>query len=198
MGGSSAAEACRNILQCVTYPARTAAAGEPPCWVSPKARRRGQRKPWCPADRFDGCCDWRGDRSRQLHVWRPREQRASSGRNGNRVFAPGDNIPKDRASIGPRGARSAPMTWEGVRGCRGKHPPNLLLPQTAGDGLRRFPIDAPQRLTENELSDFSRLWHDGCVKAIIEAQDVDRNHSAQGMSERDSATQAMSRMRNGR
>ena len=37
----------------------------------------------------------------------------------------------------------------------------------------------PKRLTENELSDFSRLWHDGCVKAIIEAQDVDRNHSAQ-------------------
>src|SRR5580700_10525521 len=33
-----------------------------------------------------------------------------------------------------------------------------------------------KRLTENELSDFSRLWHDGCVKAIIEAQDVDRNH----------------------
>ena len=38
---------------------------------------------------------------------------------------------------------------------------------------------AAQRLTENELSDFSRLWHDGCVKAIIEAQDVDRNHPAQ-------------------
>src|ERR1700730_562041 len=36
-----------------------------------------------------------------------------------------------------------------------------------------------KRLTENELSDFSRLWHDGCVKAIIEAQDVDRNHPAQ-------------------
>src|SRR6202040_1753050 len=35
-----------------------------------------------------------------------------------------------------------------------------------------------QRLTENEFIDFSRLWHDGCVKAIIEAQDVDRNHSA--------------------
>jgi hypothetical protein len=34
-----------------------------------------------------------------------------------------------------------------------------------------------QRLTENELSDFSRLWHDGCGEAIIEAQDVDRNHS---------------------
>ena len=29
------------------------------------------------------------------------------------------------------------------------------------------------------LSDFSRLWHDGCVDAIIEAQDVDRNHSSQ-------------------
>jgi len=38
---------------------------------------------------------------------------------------------------------------------------------------------APKRLTENELSDFSRLWHDGCVEAIIEAQDVDRNHSTQ-------------------
>jgi hypothetical protein len=34
-----------------------------------------------------------------------------------------------------------------------------------------------QRLTENELSDFSRLCHDGCGKAIIETQDVDRNHS---------------------
>ena len=34
-----------------------------------------------------------------------------------------------------------------------------------------------KRLTENELSDFSRLWHDGCGKAIIETQDVDRNHS---------------------
>ena len=37
----------------------------------------------------------------------------------------------------------------------------------------------PKRLTENELSDFSRLWHNGCVEAIIEAQDVDRNHSTQ-------------------
>ena len=36
-----------------------------------------------------------------------------------------------------------------------------------------------QRLTENELSDFSRLWNDGCGVAIIEAQDVDRNHSAE-------------------
>jgi hypothetical protein len=35
----------------------------------------------------------------------------------------------------------------------------------------------PKRLTENELSDFRRLWHDGCGKTIIEAQDVDRNHS---------------------
>jgi hypothetical protein len=34
-------------------------------------------------------------------------------------------------------------------------------------------------LTENELSDFSRLWHSGCVEAITEAQDVDRNHSAE-------------------
>ena len=36
-----------------------------------------------------------------------------------------------------------------------------------------------KRLTENELSDFSLLWHDGCVDTIIEAQDVDRNHSAE-------------------
>jgi hypothetical protein len=36
-----------------------------------------------------------------------------------------------------------------------------------------------QRMAENELGDFSRLWHDGCGVAIIEAQDVDRNHSPQ-------------------
>ena len=40
-------------------------------------------------------------------------------------------------------------------------------------------ITSAERLTENELSDFSQLCHNGCVKAIIEAQDVDRNHSAQ-------------------
>src|SRR5271166_4904875 len=34
-----------------------------------------------------------------------------------------------------------------------------------------------KRLTENELSYFSRLWHDGCGETIIGAQDVDRNHS---------------------
>ena len=39
--------------------------------------------------------------------------------------------------------------------------------------------DRSKRLTENELSDFSWLWHKGCIKAIIEAQDVDRNHPAQ-------------------
>jgi adenylate cyclase len=37
----------------------------------------------------------------------------------------------------------------------------------------------PQRPTENELSDFSRLWYDGCGKTIIEAQDVDRDHSSE-------------------
>jgi hypothetical protein len=37
----------------------------------------------------------------------------------------------------------------------------------------------PKRPTENELSDFSQLWHDGCGKTIIEAQDVDRNHSSE-------------------
>src|ERR1700719_2889594 len=55
-----------------------------------------------------------------------------------------------------------------------------------GPGLRRedkggIPLNylnASKRPTENEFIDFSRLWHDGCVKAIIEAQDVDRNHSA--------------------
>jgi hypothetical protein len=36
-----------------------------------------------------------------------------------------------------------------------------------------------KRLTENELSDFSPLWQDVCVQAIIEAQHVDRNHSAE-------------------
>ena len=43
-------------------------------------------------------------------------------------------------------------------------------------GARIGPYD-PKRLTENELSDFSQLCHDGCGKQIIEAQNVDRNHS---------------------
>jgi DNA-directed RNA polymerase specialized sigma24 family protein len=38
-------------------------------------------------------------------------------------------------------------------------------------------LDMAKRLTENELSDFSRLWHDGCGRTIIETQDVDGNHS---------------------
>src|SRR6516165_9404581 len=36
-----------------------------------------------------------------------------------------------------------------------------------------------QRLIENEMSDFSRLWHDGCGETIIWAQNVDPNHSAE-------------------
>jgi hypothetical protein len=65
-----------------------------------------------------------------------------------------------------------------------------LLPHDRENSLRApaialydtFELGAPvyrhaKRLTENELSDFSRLWHDGCGKAIIEIQDVDRNHS---------------------
>ena len=35
-----------------------------------------------------------------------------------------------------------------------------------------------KRLTENELSYFSRLWHDGCAKPSIEAQHADLNHSS--------------------
>jgi len=53
-----------------------------------------------------------------------------------------------------------------------------LLDLSERHQLGHVAIDA-ERLTENELSDFSRLWHDGCVEAIIEAQDVDRNHSTQ-------------------
>ena len=46
---------------------------------------------------------------------------------------------------------------------------------SAGGAIVLGPVT--KRLTENELSDFSQLWHDGCVEAIIEAQNVDRNHS---------------------
>jgi hypothetical protein len=51
-------------------------------------------------------------------------------------------------------------------------------------GGERIPLINPRRgifkrPTENELSDFSGLWHDGCGEAIIEAQDVDRNHSTE-------------------
>jgi hypothetical protein len=48
---------------------------------------------------------------------------------------------------------------------------------TRSCNVSRDTIPRLQRLTKNELSDFSRLWQDGCGKAIIEAQDVDRNHS---------------------
>src|SRR5271166_5142870 len=41
----------------------------------------------------------------------------------------------------------------------------------------RIVVVRTERLTENELSYFSRLWHDGCGETIIGAQDVDRNHS---------------------
>ena len=50
-----------------------------------------------------------------------------------------------------------------------------------GDGvtIRGRNSAEPKRPTENELSDFSRLWHDGCGKTIIEAQNVDQNHSSE-------------------
>jgi hypothetical protein len=49
---------------------------------------------------------------------------------------------------------------------------------TLGGAVNQFfRSPAFKRLTENELSDFSQLWHDGCGEAIIGAQDVDRNHS---------------------
>jgi hypothetical protein len=50
----------------------------------------------------------------------------------------------------------------------------LIAPSLAYVAIYDF---TAKRLTENELSDFRRLWHDGCGKTIIEAQDVDRNHS---------------------
>jgi hypothetical protein len=43
--------------------------------------------------------------------------------------------------------------------------------------LRVYFLTSPKRPTENELSGFSRLWHDGCGETIIEAQHVDLNHS---------------------
>ena len=53
---------------------------------------------------------------------------------------------------------------------------HTALPMRAADIAKTLTKFA-KRLTENEFSDFSRLWHDGCSEAIIEAQDVDRNHS---------------------
>jgi len=65
-----------------------------------------------------------------------------------------------------------------------KHPhyPDLLTVTSTGtrDRTKRpEPGRSNKRLTENELSDFSQLWHDGCGKTIIEAQDADQDHSAQ-------------------
>src|SRR6266481_1586685 len=68
--------------------------------------------------------------------------------------------------------------WQPGHGGRASFSLTKLRPQRAPI----IPIqwqEATKRLTENELSDFSRLWHDGCVEAITEAQDVDRNHSAE-------------------
>ena len=52
-------------------------------------------------------------------------------------------------------------------------------PDTYSALVDKTALAASERPTENELSDFSRLWHDGCGKTIIEAQNVDRNHSAE-------------------
>ena len=48
----------------------------------------------------------------------------------------------------------------------------LMSPPNTGLGQKQE-AEFPKRPTENELSDFSRLWHDGCGKTIIEAQNVD-------------------------
>ena len=42
-----------------------------------------------------------------------------------------------------------------------------------------FGEPATKRLTENELSDFSRLCQYGCGQTITEEQDVDRDHPAE-------------------
>ena len=55
-------------------------------------------------------------------------------------------------------------------------PHGSRLPSPGGPDMANQAISC-KRLTENELSDFSRLWHDGCGKTIIEAQDVEQNHS---------------------
>jgi hypothetical protein len=55
----------------------------------------------------------------------------------------------------------------------------LIKEQQYAEGFVLTGWKIAKRLTENELSDFSYLWHDGCAEAITEAQDVDRNHSAE-------------------
>jgi hypothetical protein len=55
-----------------------------------------------------------------------------------------------------------------------------LIDRATGAQLELPPrVVSYKRLTENELSDFSRLCQDGCGQTITEVQDVDRNHSAE-------------------
>src|ERR1700746_1299706 len=76
------------------------------------------------------------------------------------------------------------IRWSGEPGVElarhGVHRPGRYRPQTrkySGIGVAAGRATWTKRLTENELSDFSRWWHDGCGETIIEAQHVDRNHS---------------------
>jgi hypothetical protein len=68
-----------------------------------------------------------------------------------------------------------PTLYPALAAKLGLLPPDLLIIITQFYSN----LQHAKRPTENELSDFSRLWHDGCGKAIIQAQDVDRNHSSE-------------------
>jgi L-alanine-DL-glutamate epimerase-like enolase superfamily enzyme len=74
------------------------------------------------------------------------------------------------------GSRSRPALERGITQADESRRRGVIMEAIAGVDIAVWDV---KRLTENELSDFSQLWHDGCVEAIIEAQDVDRNHSAE-------------------
>jgi alkanesulfonate monooxygenase SsuD/methylene tetrahydromethanopterin reductase-like flavin-dependent oxidoreductase (luciferase family) len=90
----------------------------------------------------------------------------------------------DRAGILPRPKRKIPIWLGGFSEAAFDRAARigdgfLFSGRTQTEAIQIKARIVAKRLTENELSDFSRLWHDGCVDAIIEVQDVDRNHSTQ-------------------
>jgi hypothetical protein len=76
----------------------------------------------------------------------------------------------------PHPSRVADFKSEWPRSNRNRWPTSLRNQWPTCSGIST-PANRSKGLTENELSDFSQLWHSSCSETIIGAQHIDRNHS---------------------